>query len=167
MGRRQAYVRHCHISGCDIHIQGTHICLYKMYIILLIIKCWFNLTCLHGTFYDVIYLVYVSHKFVINLLHERYILFIYHVYIPCKQYTFLFFVHDIRPAPPLPYFTCRRTIARIHSVDAAVYSWISWGKSFLCMDGYKVSNATICPTPQCTTCWCPKEHLFGPDVVIR
>jgi hypothetical protein len=36
---------------------------------------------------------------------------------------------------------------------------------FLCMDGDEVSNATMCPTTQCTTCWCPKQHLGDPDVV--
>jgi hypothetical protein len=36
---------------------------------------------------------------------------------------------------------------------------------FLCMDRDEVSNATMCPTPQCTTCWCPKEHLSDPNVV--
>jgi hypothetical protein len=35
---------------------------------------------------------------------------------------------------------------------------------FLCMDGDEESNATICPTTQCTTCWCPKERLS--DLVV-
>jgi hypothetical protein len=29
----------------------------------------------------------------------------------------------------------------------------------------EVSNATMCPTTQCTTCWCPKARLSDPDVV--
>jgi hypothetical protein len=36
----------------------------------------------------------------------------------------------------------------------------------LCMDGDEVSNATMCPKTQCTTCECPKEHLSDPDVEI-
>ena len=27
----------------------------------------------------------------------------------------------------------------------------------LCMDGDEVSTATMCPTTQCTTCWCPRD----------
>ena len=30
---------------------------------------------------------------------------------------------------------------------------------FLCMDGDEVSTATMCPTTQCTTCWCPLDLL--------
>ena len=30
---------------------------------------------------------------------------------------------------------------------------------FLCMDGDEVSTATMCPTTQCTTCWCPRDLL--------
>jgi hypothetical protein len=37
---------------------------------------------------------------------------------------------------------------------------------FLCMDGDEVSNATMCPTTQCTTCWCPKAQLSDTDVVF-
>ncbi len=37
---------------------------------------------------------------------------------------------------------------------------------FLCMDGDEVSNATMCPTTQCTTCWCPKARLSDPDAVF-
>ncbi len=28
-----------------------------------------------------------------------------------------------------------------------------------------MSNAIMCPTTQCTTCWCPKEHLSDLNVV--
>jgi len=37
---------------------------------------------------------------------------------------------------------------------------------FLCMDGDEVSSATLCPTTQCTTCWCPKSQLSDPDLVF-
>ena len=37
---------------------------------------------------------------------------------------------------------------------------------FLCMDGDEVSSATMCPTTQCTTCWCPKARLSDPDADI-
>ena len=37
---------------------------------------------------------------------------------------------------------------------------------FLCMDGDEVSSATMCPTTQCTTCWCPKAQLSDPDAVF-
>ncbi len=37
---------------------------------------------------------------------------------------------------------------------------------FLSMDGDEVSTATMCPTTQCTSCWCPKQHLSDPDVVF-
>ena len=37
---------------------------------------------------------------------------------------------------------------------------------FLCMDGDDVVNATMCPTTQCTTCWCLKAELSDPDVVV-
>jgi hypothetical protein len=37
---------------------------------------------------------------------------------------------------------------------------------FLCMDGNEVSNATMCPTTQCTTCWCPKAQLSDADAVF-
>ncbi len=42
---------------------------------------------------------------------------------------------------------------------------------FLCMDGYEVSSATMCPTTQCTsrsstTCKCPKARLSDPDAVF-
>ena len=30
---------------------------------------------------------------------------------------------------------------------------------FLCMDSDDVSTATMCPTTQCTTCWCPLDLL--------
>ncbi len=36
---------------------------------------------------------------------------------------------------------------------------------FLCMDGNKVSNATMCPTRQCMTCWSPEERFSDQDVV--
>ena len=35
----------------------------------------------------------------------------------------------------------------------------------LCMDGDDVSNATVCPKTQCTTCWNTKERLSDPDFV--
>jgi hypothetical protein len=34
------------------------------------------------------------------------------------------------------------------------------------MDGDEVSSATMCPTTQCTTCWCPKAQLGDPDAVF-
>jgi hypothetical protein len=37
---------------------------------------------------------------------------------------------------------------------------------FLCMDGDEVSTATMCPTTQCTSFWCPKQQLSDPDVVF-
>ena len=37
---------------------------------------------------------------------------------------------------------------------------------FLSMDGDEVSTATMCPTTQCTSYWCPKQQLSDPDVVI-
>ena len=37
---------------------------------------------------------------------------------------------------------------------------------FLCMDGDEVSNATMCPTTQCTTCWCPKSKLSDTDIMF-
>ena len=37
---------------------------------------------------------------------------------------------------------------------------------FLCMDGDEVSSATLCPTTQCTTRWCPKNQLSDPDLVF-
>jgi hypothetical protein len=37
---------------------------------------------------------------------------------------------------------------------------------FLSMDGDEVSTATMCPTTQCTSCWCPKQQLSDPDVVF-
>ncbi len=39
---------------------------------------------------------------------------------------------------------------------------------FLCMDRDEVSNATMCPTTQCTgtTCCCPKVQLSDPDAVF-
>jgi hypothetical protein len=37
---------------------------------------------------------------------------------------------------------------------------------FLCMDGDEGSSATMCPTTQCTTCWCPKAQLSDPDAVF-
>ncbi len=30
---------------------------------------------------------------------------------------------------------------------------------FLSMDGDEVSTATMCPTTQCTSCWCPRDQL--------
>ncbi len=30
----------------------------------------------------------------------------------------------------------------------------------------KVSNVTMCPTTQCTTCGCPKEHLSESDLDV-
>ena len=29
---------------------------------------------------------------------------------------------------------------------------------FLSMDGDEVSHATMCPTVQCPSCWCPRDH---------
>ncbi len=37
---------------------------------------------------------------------------------------------------------------------------------FLCMDGDEVSNATMCLTTQCTTCWCPDAQSSDPDAVF-
>lgn len=37
---------------------------------------------------------------------------------------------------------------------------------FLSMDGDEVSTATMCPTTQCTTCWCPKDQLQATDKVF-
>ena len=34
------------------------------------------------------------------------------------------------------------------------------------MDGDEVSNAIMCPTTQCATCWCPKARLSDPDTVF-
>ncbi len=30
---------------------------------------------------------------------------------------------------------------------------------FLSMDGDEVSHATMCPTVQCLSCWCPRDQL--------
>ena len=32
---------------------------------------------------------------------------------------------------------------------------------FFCVDGDEVSTATMCPTTQCTTCWCPRDSLVS------
>jgi hypothetical protein len=37
---------------------------------------------------------------------------------------------------------------------------------YLCMDWDEVSDATMCPATQCTTCWCPKDKLSDTDVVF-
>ena len=37
---------------------------------------------------------------------------------------------------------------------------------FLCMDGDEVSNATMCPTTRCTSCWCPKLQMSDTDIVF-
>ena len=37
---------------------------------------------------------------------------------------------------------------------------------FLSMDGDEVSTATMCPTTQCTTCWCPRDQLQDTDQVF-
>ncbi len=37
---------------------------------------------------------------------------------------------------------------------------------FLSMDGDEVSTATMCPTMQCTSCWCPREQLQDSDHVF-
>jgi hypothetical protein len=37
---------------------------------------------------------------------------------------------------------------------------------FFSMDGDEVSNATMCPTTQCTTCWSPKAQLSDTAVVF-
>ena len=38
---------------------------------------------------------------------------------------------------------------------------------FLSMDGDEVSTATMCPTTQCTTCWCPRDQLQDTDQVFE
>ncbi len=35
------------------------------------------------------------------------------------------------------------------------------------MDGDEVSTATMCPTTQCTTCWCPRDQLQDTDQVFE
>jgi hypothetical protein len=35
------------------------------------------------------------------------------------------------------------------------------------MDGDEVSNATMCPTPQCTTCWCLQSVFLIRTLCIR
>ena len=37
---------------------------------------------------------------------------------------------------------------------------------FLSMDGDEVSTATMCPTTQCASCWCPREQLHDSDHVF-
>jgi hypothetical protein len=37
---------------------------------------------------------------------------------------------------------------------------------FLSMEGDEVSTATMCPTKQCTSCWCPRDQLHDPDQVF-
>jgi hypothetical protein len=37
---------------------------------------------------------------------------------------------------------------------------------FLSMDGDEVSTATMCPTTQCTSCWCPRDQLHDTDQVF-
>ena len=37
---------------------------------------------------------------------------------------------------------------------------------FLSMDGDEVSTATMCPTTQCASCWCPREQLQDSDHVF-
>ncbi len=37
---------------------------------------------------------------------------------------------------------------------------------FLSMDGDEVSTATMCPTTQCTSCWCPRDLLHDTDQVF-
>ena len=37
---------------------------------------------------------------------------------------------------------------------------------FLSMDGDEVSNATMCPTVQCPSCWCPRDKLDDTDEVF-
>ena len=37
---------------------------------------------------------------------------------------------------------------------------------FLCMDGDEVSNATMCPTTRCASCWCPKQQMSDTDIVF-
>jgi hypothetical protein len=37
---------------------------------------------------------------------------------------------------------------------------------FLSMDGDEVSHATMCPTVQCPSCWCPREQLNDTDEVF-
>ena len=34
------------------------------------------------------------------------------------------------------------------------------------MDGDEVSAATMCPTTQCTTCWCSRDQLQDTDQVF-
>ena len=36
---------------------------------------------------------------------------------------------------------------------------------FLSMDGDEVSHATMCPTVQCPSCWCPREQLHDTDKI--
>ncbi len=71
----------------------------------------------------------------------------------------------------------------LHWHSCAANQWLVWTRysfsvldqlywrsrvflDFLCMDGDRVSNATMCPTTQCTTCWCPKAQLSDPDTVF-
>ena len=37
---------------------------------------------------------------------------------------------------------------------------------FLSMDGDEVSHATMCPTVQCPSCWCPRQQLHDTDEVF-
>jgi hypothetical protein len=37
---------------------------------------------------------------------------------------------------------------------------------FLSMDCDEVSTATMCPTTQCASCWCPREQLHDSDHVF-
>ncbi len=37
---------------------------------------------------------------------------------------------------------------------------------FLSMDGDEVSTATMCPTTQCASCWCPRDQLQDTDQVF-
>ena len=74
------------------------------------------------------------------------------------------------------------SISFVHRHSSAADQWLGWkGYSlsiwkpyvstlscipgFMCMDGDEVANATMCPTTQCTTCWCPKGELSDPDVI--
>jgi hypothetical protein len=43
---------------------------------------------------------------------------------------------------------------------------LCYERDFLCMDGDEVSTATMCPTTQCTTCWCPQHSLDSTQEVF-
>ncbi len=49
---------------------------------------------------------------------------------------------------------------------AQMYRCSSVFLDFLCMDGDSVSNAIMCPTTQCMSCWCLKDQLSATDIYI-